>query len=277
MVKKKVFAVLTALISMTASVPLTVSAQQSVKMVILGVDSIEAPECYVVGFYSVGSLGMNNFSVDASALNACLPEGEAPLAYGDLCSFTGEFYVTNIVGTNGMGGISEERCTVVKDGSVFDQKVTETYYVSDKSDTNTMLTLTNGTQQIEYTVDFITGSGLLGGTDCFQPDGFDWNDVDNGDKVTMLLYEGIPMLPFDLQRLGDMTRDDVVDANDAAQMLSAAAEIGAGDVAAVGFSVDVDADGALTAADAAAVLTYAAAKGSGSPLSWAQVLGTAEN
>jgi hypothetical protein len=70
-----------------------------------------------------------------------------------------------------------------------------------------------------------------------------------------------------MQRIGDVSGDGTVNA----------AENGAGMARAVSFSADVNADSAVNALDAAAVLTYAAAKGSGSPLSWAQVLGTAEN
>ena len=67
--------------------------------------------------------------------------------------------------------------------------------------------------------------------------------------------------------LGDVTGDNLVNASDAAQILIAAAEIGAGNAptlsAAQQKMADVDGNGTINALDAAIVLQYAAAVGAG--------------
>lgn len=71
---------------------------------------------------------------------------------------------------------------------------------------------------------------------------------------------------------GDPNADGTVTAEDAADLLITAAEAGAGAVIAATAAADVNADGTVGADDAAAVLCYAAAQGSGNPLSWLDIL-----
>ena len=67
--------------------------------------------------------------------------------------------------------------------------------------------------------------------------------------------------------LGDVTGDNLVNASDAAQILIAAAEIGAGNAPTLSDAqqkmADVDGNGTINALDAAIVLQYAAAVGAG--------------
>ncbi len=71
---------------------------------------------------------------------------------------------------------------------------------------------------------------------------------------------------------GDNNDDGNVTAEDAAGMLTLAAQIGTGaDIKATSAN-DVNADGTVNAEDAAAVLAYAAANGSGNEVSWVDIL-----
>lgn len=72
--------------------------------------------------------------------------------------------------------------------------------------------------------------------------------------------------------VGDSNTDGAVDAQDAADVLSIAAQIGTGaDIKATSAN-DVNADGTVDASDAAAVLSYAAVKGTGADVSWIDIL-----
>ncbi len=74
------------------------------------------------------------------------------------------------------------------------------------------------------------------------------------------------------QSAGDPNADGAVTAEDAADLLITAAEIGTGASIKATSAEDVNADGSVSADDAAAVLCYAAAQGSGNPLSWVDIL-----
>jgi hypothetical protein len=71
---------------------------------------------------------------------------------------------------------------------------------------------------------------------------------------------------------GDSNSDGAVDASDAANVLTIAAQNGTGAAIKVTAADDVNADGAVNATDAAAVLCYAAAKGTGADVSWVDIL-----
>ena len=71
---------------------------------------------------------------------------------------------------------------------------------------------------------------------------------------------------------GDSNSDGAVDASDAANVLTIAAQNGTGANIKATAADDVNADGAVNAADAAAVLCYAAAKGTGADVSWVDIL-----
>ncbi len=71
---------------------------------------------------------------------------------------------------------------------------------------------------------------------------------------------------------GDHNADGTVNAQDGADILQLAAELGTGARTAISSASDVNADGTVDAQDAAAVLTFAAASGSGSPLTWVEIL-----
>ncbi len=71
---------------------------------------------------------------------------------------------------------------------------------------------------------------------------------------------------------GDSNTDGTVDASDAADVLTIAAQNGTGAGIKATSANDVNADGNVDASDAAAVLCYAAAKGTGAEVSWVDIL-----
>ncbi len=71
---------------------------------------------------------------------------------------------------------------------------------------------------------------------------------------------------------GDHNADGTVNAQDGADILQLAAELGTGASTAISSASDVNADGTVDAQDSAAVLTFAAASGSGSPMTWVEIL-----
>ncbi len=71
---------------------------------------------------------------------------------------------------------------------------------------------------------------------------------------------------------GDSNTDGAVDASDAAEVLTIAAQNGTGAGIKATSANDVNADGNVDASDAAAVLCYAAAQGTGAEVSWVDIL-----
>ncbi len=97
-----------------------------------------------------------------------------------------------------------------------------------------------------------------------------FNDKTNEDVRCAVTFNVTVKSADEVDYLGDINRDDKVDASDAAMILTAAAADGAGsdtglDAAQI-TDMDVDFDGDFDAADAAIVLTYAAYTGSGGTL-----------
>ncbi len=71
---------------------------------------------------------------------------------------------------------------------------------------------------------------------------------------------------------GDSNTDGAVDASDAADVLTIAAQNGTGAGIKATSANDVNADGNVDASDAAAVLCYSAAQGTGAEVSWVDIL-----
>ncbi len=71
---------------------------------------------------------------------------------------------------------------------------------------------------------------------------------------------------------GDSNTDGAVDASDAADVLTIAAQNGTGAGIKATSATDVNADGNVDASDAAAVLCYAAAQGTGAEVTWIDIL-----
>ncbi len=98
----------------------------------------------------------------------------------------------------------------------------------------------------------------------FSPEiiGLESGSADNGNYIATSVWTSA----------GDNNSDGNVTAEDAAGMLTLAAQIGTGaDIKATSAN-DVNSDGTVNAEDAAAVLAYAAANGSGNEVSWVDIL-----
>ncbi len=81
---------------------------------------------------------------------------------------------------------------------------------------------------------------------------------------------GTAVSPWDTA--GDTNTDGAVDASDAADVLTIAAQNGTGAGIKATSANDVNAEGNVDASDAAAVLCYAAAQGTGAEVSWVDIL-----
>lgn len=236
------------------------------EFVVIGVDDAENPQNYII-IQSESPTAV--YKLSAGDIAAYLADGGEPLSYGDIFTLAGDYFYTCIWGTNDIMLSKPE--TIRIEGSVFDLAETADFTFNSASAT-TFVGLDGEEKGYEYPVDFMVGTGLMFGSDFTQPDGIDWTKPERGDQITMYTYNGVPMFPKSIQRIGDADGDSNVNASDAAEMLIIAAENGAGARNAVTFSNDVNADGVTDAADAAAVLIYAAAKGTGSFIPWEDIL-----
>ncbi|MBR3629683.1 MAG: hypothetical protein IKN55_04335, partial [Oscillospiraceae bacterium] len=100
---------------------------------------------------------------------------------------------------------------------------------------------------------------------CINADFTPVREVDGAETFVM----PVPIIKHEVNEsaLGDVNGDGTVNASDAAQILIAAAAIGAGNESGLTAEqeavVDVNGDGSINASDAAVVLIYAAAIGAG--------------
>ncbi len=236
------------------------------EFVVIGVDDAEHPEDYII--IESGS-PTAVYQLSAGDIAAYLANGGEPLSYGDIFTLAGDYAYTCIWGTNDIMLSYPE--TIRIEGSVFDKAETAEFAFNSAS-ASTFVWLDGEEKGYQYPVDFMIGTGLMFNSDFIQPDGIDWTKPELGDQITMYTYNGVPMFPKSMQRIGDADGDHEVNASDAAEMLIIAAENGAGARNAVTFSNDVNSDGVTDAADAAAVLIYAAARGTGTPIPWEEIL-----
>ncbi len=242
-----------------------------IEFAVIGVDDAENPQNYII---IESRCPTAVFCMGASDLADYLANGGEPLSYGDIFSIAGTYACTCIWGTNDI--MFEKPETIRIEGSVFDKAETAEFTTASSPYDSSFIWLEGAENKYEYPVDFMIDTGLsFGDSDFTQPDGIDWTKPDLGDKITMYVYNGVPMFPKAMERIGDADGNQEINASDAAQMLIIAAENGAGARNAVTFSNDVNQDGVTDAMDAAAVLVYAAARGSGVSLSWSEVNGAA--
>lgn len=238
---------------------------------VIGVDDAENPETYII---IESSSPTAVYMLHASELQPYLANGGTPLSYGDIFTLAGDYAFTCIWGTNDiMLGQAE---SIRIEGSVFDKGETAEFTLKTTPPASgaaeAFVWMEHAETCWEYPVDYAVGSCLMSHHLHVQPDGIDWTKPDLGDKITMYTYNGVPMFPKAMQRIGDADGNGNVNAGDAAELLISSAMHGAGLEQEVTFSTDVDGNGIVDARDAGAVLTYAAAKGTGSPVSWAEII-----
>lgn len=238
------------------------------EFVVIGVDDPANPQNYVI---IASGNPYSSYFLSAQEVEPYLAAGGTPLSYGDIFTVAGGYWCTCFGGTNDFG--FEKAETIRIEGSVFDKAETAEFTAISKPNEDTYVWLEGAEKNYEYPVDFVLDIGLsLGNVDFTQPDGIDWAKPDLGDKVTMYVYNGVPMFPKALARIGDADGDYEINAGDAAEILLAAAESGTGAEVDATSGFDVNADGVVNAADASAVLVYATAQGADAPMDWAEIL-----
>ncbi len=239
------------------------------EFVVIGVDDPEQPQNYVI--IASGNPYAAYF-LSAKEVEPYLAAGGTPLSYGDIFTVAGGYWCTCFGGTNDFG--LEKAETIRIEGSVFDKAETAEFTAISKPNESTYVWLQSAEKNYQYPVDFVLGIGLsLGNVDFMQPDGIDWAKPDVGDKVTMYVYQGVPMVPQALARIGDADGNNEINAGDAGEILLAAAASGTGTQVDATTGFDVNDDGVVNAADASAVLVYAAAQGADAPMNWTEIFG----
>ncbi len=158
--------------------------------IVTGVDNEENPQKYIVyspalshSFYLTPHMIAEYFI------------GDTMPAYGDVLSIEGDIGMEPLAATTHFSFLSDGAITV-KD-SVFGSAVYASYTVEDMNDFTA--TLSDGNGSYYYYIDY---------TDSYlQPDGIDWSTVHRGDTATFLTWEGTPVIPTALSRLGDANGD----------------------------------------------------------------------
>ncbi|MBQ7004133.1 MAG: dockerin type I repeat-containing protein [Oscillospiraceae bacterium] len=170
--------------------PLLPLVDDGAPYIVTGVDNPQNPQKYVI--YSTEN--KHTYYLPADADDAYFI-GEAQPVYGDILRIQGEF------GTEPLAATTELFClspTVIRvSGSVYDAPVQAAFTV--RANLDLMAVLDVDGKDFAYFTDYTSR--------CPQPDGIDWRTVQRGDTVTFLTWEGTPVLPTALSRLGDANGD----------------------------------------------------------------------
>ncbi|MBQ7012398.1 MAG: dockerin type I repeat-containing protein [Oscillospiraceae bacterium] len=163
----------------------------TLELIVIGIDE-ENPQNYVVCDPNI----THSYYLPQNMVQQYSAGGTQP-AYGDVLLFSGDYYVEPSFGLTTTIGFLGDGAITVED-SIFEEAVYESYTVNHVSDVDVLLTDAND-RYASCCMDF---------TDRYrQPDGIDWRTVQRGDTVTFLTWEGAPVLPTAISRLGDANAD----------------------------------------------------------------------
>ncbi|MBQ7004403.1 MAG: dockerin type I repeat-containing protein [Oscillospiraceae bacterium] len=183
--------------------------------IVIGVDNEENPQNYIV--YHPATVNWTICYLTAAQVETFLNEGEPQPAYGDILEISGDLLYTALAGTNMMTFIDEMAEPVTENdgkhgidvtGNVLANEERETYCIQVSE------TMKNGFS-LPYETDPETGAikGYHYYRDAFidhgyvQPDGIDLENIGTGDEMTFLMYNGFPVIPTAISRLGDANGD----------------------------------------------------------------------
>ena len=195
MMKKRLFAFLTALCCGASLMAMPAFAQDETlpvrDFIVIGVDNEENPQNYVVSNLE----GDETFYLPQSMLQNYFV-GDVQPAYGDILTISGDMYCEPLAATTNFGFLEDGAITV--EGSVFDNATYAPYIVENVGSISMFFSNENdgySSYRVDYTDSY------------FQPDGIDWSKVEIGDEVTFLTYNGFPVIPTAISRLGDANGD----------------------------------------------------------------------
>jgi len=187
----------------------------STDFIVIGVDNEENPQNYIV--YHPAAAHAYTCYLTAAQVETFLNEGEPQPAYGDILEISGDLLITEIIGTNSMMFIDEMAEPVTeKDskhgidvtGNVLANEERETYCIQVSETIKNAFRLsyetdpeTGATKSYAYYHDAFIYHGYV------QPDGIDLENIGTGDEMTFLMYNGFPVIPTAISRLGDANAD----------------------------------------------------------------------
>ena len=187
----------------------------STDFIVIGVDNEENPQNYIV--YHPAAAHAYTCYLTATQVETFLNEGEPQPAYGDILEISGDLLITEIIGTNSMMFIDEMAEPVTeKDskhgidvtGNVLANEERETYCIQVSETIKNAFRLsyetdpeTGATKSYAYYHDAFIYHGYV------QPDGIDLENIGTGDEMTFLMYNGFPVIPTAISRLGDANAD----------------------------------------------------------------------
>lgn len=216
MMKQKLTAILTAVIC-AGSVLHGLSTAASEKevngtFIVVAVDQPEAPEHYILKDAS----DYTTYFMSDEILSTYMTE-EKKLACGDILQVYTEYCSTLREGTNRLDFFMEEgtNSQAAYAGSIYDNAEFAEFTVRAENKTANSMHLEKEGKTFLHNVDFLKyGICQPIPRKYIQTCDVDLNSLHEGDKVTMLIYEGQPVLPYSADPLGDMNRDGSLDVLD---------------------------------------------------------------
>ncbi len=183
--------------------------------IVIGVDNEENPQNYIV--YHPATVNAQICYLTAAQVETFLNEGEPQPAYGDILEISGDLLYTALAGTNMMTFIDEKAEPVTENdgkhgidvtGNVLANEERETYCIQVSETMKNGFSLpyetdpeTGATKSYAYYHDAFIDHGYV------QPDGIDLENIGTGDEMTFLMYNGFPVIPTAISRLGDANAD----------------------------------------------------------------------
>ncbi len=188
----KFFAFFTALCCGASMMAMPAFAQDETlpvhEYIVIGVDDNSNPEDVIILEYGTD----RQLYLTQEQIELYLAEGDRTPRYGDKLTVKGNVTWTELAGTNYMHFDFDDPYEITNEGSIYSETVEENFVVTLGKNLPHVVYLSpldNSEVHYHYYSDVFTRLGYS------QPKGFDWNEVETGDEVTFLTYEGCPVLP----------------------------------------------------------------------------------
>lgn len=147
-------------------------------------------------------------------MNDAVTETGKALRYGDVVQIEGWYMAQSMGATNSLRFWLDEAytssgCRITQTGSVFAKQLEVSYTVTAANAELALMTLTaSDGEQFEYRTDFTNSDHGYIQTDM------NWEEVQEGDQITMVTYQGLPCIPKPLHPYGDVNTDGVLNIAD---------------------------------------------------------------
>lgn len=177
--------------------------------IVAGVDNPEAPEQYILK----SATDFSTFYLSHKTLTTLLGKAQK-LSCGDILDVYIDHYSTAMEGTNELEFVTADGTDkqAVHAGSVYDAAEYAEFTVSAASKTANTIRLEKDGKNYPYNVDYLK-YGICQRIPCsyVQDCAVDMASLRKGDKVTMLMHEGLPVFPQSADPLGDADGSGMLD------------------------------------------------------------------